>query len=45
VTVALAAVALGLGGGSQGKLPPGDGTGAAIIVKPILSALLRGVGR
>jgi len=46
VTVALAAVALGLGGGSAGSIPPPDGgPGSAIVLKPILSALLGAVGR
>jgi hypothetical protein len=44
-TVGLALVALGVGGGSQGSGPPGNGPGAAIIVKPIFSALLHALGR
>jgi hypothetical protein len=44
VTVALAAVALDLGGGSGGGGPPDGGTTSAIMVKPILSGLLRALG-
>jgi hypothetical protein len=45
-TVALALVALGLGGDEQGRGPPdGGGTTGSVVVNPIVSGVLRALGR